>query len=649
MNNQITFEERDIYEQFADVDKLSRMMKNWEPEVLNSFCKILNLAHQAGLDVYTTNTKDSMIRIGRKERHETAHSVFATFSPMQNELKYKRRFGLEGADDTEVCQTNERLFERLQQSNLLSEFSKKYSIERSPYKPKDYPNKEMLSDSPDHSSSGYVAPLNQILYGPPGTGKTYHTIEAAVKAAEPGSYWETRSELKAIYDDLVKAKRIRFVTFHQSYGYEEFVEGLSATTTDNDQVRYTIKKGVFKAIADDARENLKNSQKDQQALNEEKKFEHGLEALKLSAFYDSAGISLTEAVSIIDITEEGFRYSGSNWKASQIMKFSDLKNLYLAGVDNRQEVKKNSTVSGLAREHATYYFKALQQLKSCMPSEIAGSEPCQKQNYVLVIDEINRGNISKIFGELITLIEPSKRMPAVKKPEDESLEIRLPHSKPLFSVPDNLYLIGTMNTADRSLAMMDTALRRRFDFVEMMPKPELLKGVVVNGIDLERLLKVLNERIEILYDREHTLGHAFFMPVKNKLEDEEQKHLAFSELVSVFQNKIIPLLEEYFFEDWEKIRLVLADNQKPEHLQFVTKTSLEQTALKQLFGDSHGLNSFGETYQQYSLKEHESGVWQNAKAYVGIYAPDSVNEAKRSDAANTQSEETKSEPEPSEA
>ncbi|WP_104399021.1 McrB family protein [Vibrio penaeicida] len=654
--NKYTPEQNHILDKFKIYNKFAEYLPNWSRDTVAAFCQIIEEAYSIGLDAYILeSTKDTPIRIGRKELGiRNAVETFATFTPQNQTLVCDVRFK-HRETTSQRFEVNDELLERLKRTDYLPAFIQRHSIQRQSYWPADYLNNESVAvddhkkDQKSKESVLSQSSLNQILYGPPGTGKTYHTIEAAVKAAEPGSSWETRRELKDIYDDLVKAKRIRFVTFHQSYGYEEFVEGLSATTTDNDQVKYTIKEGVFKAIADDARENLKNSQKDQQALNEEKKFEHGLEALKLSAFYDSDGISLTEAVSIIDITEEGFRYSGSKWKASQIMKFVDLKNLYLADVNSRQEVKQNSTVSGLAREHATYYFKALQQLKSCIPSEIADSEPCLKQNYVLVIDEINRGNISKIFGELITLIEPSKRMPAVKKPEDESLEIRLPHSTPLFSVPDNLYLIGTMNTADRSLAMMDTALRRRFDFVEMMPKPELLKGVVVNGIDLERLLKVLNERIEILYDREHTLGHAFFMPVKNKLEDKEQKHLAFSELVTVFQNKIIPLLEEYFFEDWDKIRLVLADNQKTEHLQFVTKSSLEQTALKQLFGDKHGLNSFGETYQQYSLKEHESDVWQNAKAYIGIYAPDSVKEAKRSDAANTQPEETKSEPEPSEA
>jgi hypothetical protein len=332
------------------------------------------------------------------------------------------------------------------------------------------------------------SPLNQILFGPPGTGKTYYTTEAAVIATEPQFSCNTREELKEKYKKLVEKKRIRFVTFHQSYGYEEFVEGLKAETTENDQVCYKVSDGIFKSICRDA-------------------------------------------------------------------------------------------------------------------------EDKPESNYVLIIDEINRGNISKIFGELITLIEDSKR-----KGTEEETSLSLPYSAESFSVPKNLYIIGTMNTADRSLAMIDTALRRRFDFKEMMPQPELFQNKKIKGIDLTRLLETLNNRLEVLYDREHTLGHAFMFPAYN--EDDEEK--AFIELQKAFKNKIYPLLEEYFYEDWNKIRLVLGDNQKQDELRFIDKQEKPYTSL---FGNDHNLETYEESKVIYTRKpfDGDNPVWSNPKAYIAIY------------------------------
>ena len=200
----------------------------------------------------------------------------------------------------------------------------------------------------------------------------------------------------------------------------------------------------------------------------------------------------------------------------------------------------------------------------------SGSAPTKgtKGPYVFIIDEINRGNILKIFGELITLIEPSKRLG-----QSEELQAKLPYSHEAFGIPDNVYLLGTMNTADRSIALLDTALRRRFSFVEMMPDSGVLDGIEVEGISVSGLLTTLNRRIEVLFDREHTLGHAFFTPLRQSPSIET--------LGEIFRDKVIPLLQEYFYDDYEKICLVLGDRKRPEQQQFF---EVETADLHNLFG-----------------------------------------------------------------
>lgn len=270
---------------------------------------------------------------------------------------------------------------------------------------------------------------NLILYGPPGTGKTFATASRAVDLCG-GTHPDLgdRNAVMARYEELRKEGRLTFITFHQSYGYEEFVEGLRPHVNEAGQVTYSVKPGVFRRACDAAR--------------------------------------LSAAV---------------------------------------------------------------------------GETPAKP--HVLIIDEINRANISKVFGELITLLEPDKREGSVN-----ALTVKLPYSGDDFSVPANLHVIGTMNTADRSIALLDTALRRRFDFEELVPEPAVLRGRQVEGVDLEKLLKGLNERIEVLFDRDHRIGHAFFMNAKS-LDD----------LDHVFRRKVLPLLQEYFYENWSSVRRVLND------------------------------------------------------------------------------------------
>ncbi|WP_460042450.1 AAA family ATPase [Pseudomonas sp. S2_H01] len=215
---------------------------------------------------------------------------------------------------------------------------------------------------------------------------------------------------------------------------------------------------------------------------------------------------------------------------------------------------------------------------------------------VLIIDEINRGNISRIFGELITLIEPSKRAGAA-----EALEVTLPYSKDRFSIPADVHLIGTMNTADRSLAALDIALRRRFTFIEVPPNPELLEEIEIEGIAIDELLDVMNQRIAVLLDRDHCLGHAYFLPLKSEP--------TLARLEGVFREQILPLLQEYFFEDWQRIQWVLNDHRKDAQSRFLIQPAQD---LNDLFGDAVNLSQNSERW------ELNPAAFKNTDAYLGV-------------------------------
>jgi 5-methylcytosine-specific restriction protein B len=371
-------------------------------------------------------------------------------------------------------------------------------------------------------------PLNSILFGPPGTGKTYNSISKALECIGENIIGLNRNEIKDRYSELVTDGRVVFTTFHQSMSYEDFIEGIKPLEpVKGESLQYDIVDGIFKKVAELAESNWSASQHhNAQKLT----FEAALEKLK-DEWDEDPSIKFALKTVGYEFTITGFTNKSISFKKASggeghTLSISTLKELYYG----KREVWWNGV--------GIYYPGILTKMNSYS----ASSANQKLQNYVLIIDEINRGNVSQIFGELITLIEDDKRLG-----QTEALTVTLPYSKEKFGVPPNLYIIGTMNTADRSVEALDTALRRRFTFVEMQPLynlPEL--KVLVAGYPLSTILETINGRIEMLVDKDHLLGHSYLIGVKNT-----------AQLKQVFANKFLPLLQEYFFGDYGKIGLVL--------------------------------------------------------------------------------------------
>lgn len=380
-------------------------------------------------------------------------------------------------------------------------------------------------------------PLNSILYGPPGTGKTYNSIDKAVIIAT-GSSSDHISNKKQ-FDELRKQGQIEFVTFHQNYSYEDFMVGIRPNVSETtSELSFKKHYGIFYEIAKRARENYENSLKDEHTISREnwvnEKFEEFKEYVE-SEIEENGKFAIKNNVSIYSVEDEVFIYTGEKengelWKNQRIgMHYDALINIYLADVQNRQDIKKLENVPSLEKQHATYSFELIEKFRQFLKekgykfqSTTVQKEPLK--NFILIIDEINRANISKVFGELITLLEDDKRL---GKPNE--LKITLPNGEKEFGVPPNLYLIGTMNTADKSIALIDIALRRRFEFIGYYPdyENEKLKP------EAKTLLQKINEEIyKLKNSADYLIGHAYFM------KDEA--------IETTLRNKVVPLLMEYF-------------------------------------------------------------------------------------------------------
>ena len=500
------------------------------------------------------------------------------------------------------------------------------------------PNAEPLGFTPPQG-----VPLNQILYGPPGTGKTHRVVDEALRVLEPQTLFahpgsEGRAQRKARYDALVGDGQITFTTFHQSFGYEDFIEGIKPVMRDG-QLHYELEDGLFLQAVRAAGGNLDSAvtetstralpygvdlngqvwrifidgtvpdsqvrtrsvergeirlgnlfsvegknppaqsiPKDLNAVDQKEL--HAQQLLFRDAVRVSDLVLLStsqDAISAVGVVTGDYRFDQSEtifaneyaharsvrWLAKDLnWKVSDFGRRLMPGIERYSDLALGASYfNTFANERLLHVFSSFNALRPKAILEMLNySTTAISSNglrpHVLIVDEINRGNVAKIFGELITLLEPSKRAGAA-----EGLTVRLPLSKRTLSVPQSLYIVGTMNTADRSLTALDAALRRRFVFHPVWPDPTVLPVIDLDGtaLDLPEFLSAINQRIERLLSREQMIGHAYLLDIPASLEGVAQ----------ALEQRILPLLEEYFFEDWSLIRQVLGDDQKPLEQQFI--------------------------------------------------------------------------------
>lgn len=640
----------------ADIIEFQNQIDNSNPASLNIFFSILDkLIEELDIEnndkfVFSTRTNKLSFQVGKRYCLNLKVDLFDFIAPENYEIT--------GVEKTLFAEPIASYFKETSNNAILENFQAlsaavEFEIERdSLTHPKEYDNSafRLASFDKEYRASFFDFeeiefntnkksadmnkdyPYNQILFGPPGTGKTFNTINKAIEIADPdfyNLYWNDRTKLKERFKLLLlnsnEIGQIAFTTFHQSFSYEDFVEGIKPVEPkeEDEFLKYEIQEGIFKKICRLATDSLNAVEIESETLI----------ALTEEDFEKSSFYKMSLGNSQEDNDNDIFDYCVTNncitigFGDGLDFTGKDERDLKLYGRDNGLEVypiqamnlfknylKKenyvvisngNNYIRAIGKVTGDYeyfeespfpnnptfnhfrkvewmfnnkivsakeiYHKNLSQQtiykldKNEIKKDFFIKEkkedtlklPKNPKNFVLVIDEINRGNVSSIFGELITLIEKDKRAGGT-----EELSVMLPYSKKEFKVPRNVYIVGTMNTADRSIEALDTALRRRFSFQEMPPKSYLISNESklkstngnIGGIDVVKILDTINNRIEKLIDKDHKIGHSYFMDIKTK-----------DDLIKAFKDKVIPLLEEYFFGDFGKIGLVLGNT-------FIAKT-----------------------------------------------------------------------------
>ena len=597
-------DDEELLGHFDDKPAFREFRVAWTQEDRSLFCRLARAAHRAGLDLWHVGV-DIQVRCGRKNpgARSAVGVHFKIRGRASRNIELLQPLGSIAVRERHPLTSD--LVERVE-ADLTAEphFPDAWWTERPGLWPDQLPIERPSPDpgtqvNPQEPTEANRLPLNTILYGPPGTGKTYAAASRCIEICD-GKTPQDDEGLRARYGELMDEGRIDFVTFHQSYGYEEFVEGIRpvASAEENAAIRLSVEPGVVKRIAERARKvpEMDSRRIFKLSMGDPKSWGRTPGSDPVFAECIDSGCALLEFGGDIDWSDA--RYDDRDavrqrWRQDKnpdataydtdvqaiwrfrvemrpgdIVVASDGFRRFRAvgevtgdyefrrhedGFHHRRAVRWHWHVReregdpGSVFMQGRFHWRPVNLMAPSNPDglipyltgvdSLAGALP-----HVLVIDEINRANISKVMGELITLLEEDKREGA-----ENEVAVTLPYSGQRFTLPANLHILGTMNTADRSIALLDTALRRRFRFEEMSPEPDLLQQARDRtGVDLPRVLIALNERLEYLIDRDHQIGHAWLMEVETR-----------DDVDAVMRHKIIPLIAEYFYDDWSKVRAVL--------------------------------------------------------------------------------------------